>query len=1339
MTEPTAPFGLLDIRGDGTDVVSEVVQIDGDQVAQLREVSRRLGVSTATVLHVAWARVLAVLAGRDDVVFGTVLFGRMNAGEGADRVVGPFINTLPVRVRTGRVGVRAAVEQMQAQLAALLEHEHAPLAVAQQAAGVEGDAPLFTSLLNYRYVGGEAQQGDADEQLRIQGIRQVYVRVQNSYPLTVSVNDAGAAGLSLSILAVDTVDARGVGMLMRTAMADLVATLTTSPDATLNNVDVLDPDTRELVLDRWNDTATGGLDEPVIGRFERQVAVAPHAVAVVGDGVTLSYAEVDAAANRLARHLRGTGVGAESVVGLCLPRGVQMITAILAVWKAGAAYLPIDGTLPGERIGFMLADSRATVVLTDRGHTAVLAELSATPVLCLDELTVPAGDGSGLGSVDPAGLAYVIYTSGSTGTPKGVAVTQGALANYLGSVSGRLGWDQPGTRYALLQPQVTDLGNTVWMASLATGGQLHVLGADAVVDAEAVAGYLAEHRIDSFKVVPSHLAALTAAAGMDRLLPTGSVVLGGEAAQPGWVRDLVAAAGNRRVFNHYGPTETTIGVATAQLTTVGEVVPIGSPIANTRLYVLDAALAPVPIGVTGELYIAGAGLARGYTGRPGLTGERFVACPFGTGARMYRTGDLATWTSDGQVVFVGRADEQVKVRGFRIEPGEVEAALLAHPRVSQAAVIAREDVPGDKRLVAYVVGEEVDPAILRDFLAERLPDYMIPTAVLPLADLPLTTAGKLDRKALPAPDQAGGTVGHREPATAMEAALCDVFAQVLERDTVGVDDNFFELGGHSLLAIRLLSRIRSTLGAEVKIRMLFEAPTPARLAARLAGPGQQQVRGALRAAVRPERVPLSFAQRRLWFLGQLEGPSPVYNLPTTMPLPGTVDTDALNLALRDVIGRHESLRTILPAIDGEPYQHILDPHDLDWALDVRQVASEELPEAVRRASRYAFDLSAELPIKAWLFQPGTGDSVLVLVLHHIASDGWSFAPLSRDVSTAYAARVRGEAPAWEPLPVQYADYALWQRALLGDEADPTSLLSTQVEYWRQALAGAPEELTLPADRSRPAVATHRGHAVPVSVSAQLHARLADLARAEGVTMFMVMQAAVAVLLSRLGAGSDIPVGSAVAGRTDEAMNDLVGFFVNTLVIRTDLSGDPVFRQVLGRVREASLGALEHQDVPFERLVEELAPARSLSRHPLFQVSLNVQTAGVATFESAAAVDAPMEVSARFDLDLPVREYFDEQGRPAGLRGALSPRWTCSIWSRPRRWACGCCGCWRRCRRTPTCGCTVSTSWTRPSVGWCWTRGTTRPPRSRTRRWSICSRLGCGRRRTSPRWCSTAWS
>ena len=602
---------------------------------------------------------------------------------------------------------------------------------------------------------------------------------------------------------------------------------------------------------------------------------------------------------------------------------------------------------------------------------------------------------------------------------------------------------------------------------------------------------------------------------------------------------------------------------------------------------------------------------------------------------MYRTGDLARWRADGVLEFLGRADAQVKLRGFRIEPGEIEAALVAEAGVAQAAVIAREDRPGQVRLVGYVVASanttalniaslntaslSLDVASLRAALGRRLPEYMVPSAIVVLERLPLTPNGKLDRRALPAPEVTGSSASRRAARSPQEEILCALFAEVLGVEVVGIDDNFFELGGHSLLATRLISRVRASLDVELSIRSLFEAPSVAGLARELNT--ASAARAPLRAVVaRPSEVPLSYAQRRLWFLDRLEGAAAggTYTIPFAVRLTGELDRAALEGALNDVVGRHESLRTLFPERVGVPRQEILEPSAVRLELAVETASEAALPSALSAASRRGFDLASEPPLRARLYVledgaagdraagAGPAEHVLLLLLHHIAGDGWSLSPLWRDLAGFYAARLQGGTAQLPALPVQYADYTLWQRDVLGDEADASSALARQLAYWSERLQGLPDQIDLPSDRSRPAVASHRGDTVAVAVPPALHGSLLKLARDSGASLFMVLQAGLAALLSRLGGGSDIAIGSPIAGRTDVALDDLVGFFVNTLVLRTDVSGNPSFRELLKRVRSDDLAAYGHQDVPFERLVEVLNPSRSLSRHPLFQVMLAFQ-------------------------------------------------------------------------------------------------------------------------------------
>jgi amino acid adenylation domain-containing protein len=1245
VAEPTAPYGLLDTRRDGTQVRSTRLQVDAILAGRVRDEARALGVTPATIFHLAWARVLAVLAGRYDVVFGTVLLGRMQAGPGADRIPGPFMNTLPIRVRVDAASVADAVAAMRSQLAALLAHEHAPLVLAQQASGLPPRVPLFTTLFNYRHATRRGENG-------LPGIEPAFIRDRTNFPLDVAIDDSGTGfAVTVTIDGDAVADPGQVCALLHTTIANLTTALADAPQTPLHAVQVLDEAELARVLSAWNDTVAPGSAGPVTDMIAARAAQAPDAVAVVCDGVTVSYGWLNTRANRLARLLISRGAGPETVVAVMLERSADLVATVLGVLKAGAVYLPADPGYPAERIGVMLADANPVLVLDAPVAAADLAGFGADD-LAAAELAGP---------VRGANAAYLIYTSGSTGVPNGVAVAHGSVTNLAEALRADLGAG-PGVRVLQFASFSFDASVLDMAVTLAAGGTLVVASAVERAEPRLLAGLIHRAGVRAASVVPSLLGMLDPARvpGLSRVL-TGAELLT-EPVAALWAR-------GRALVNTYGPTEATVMATTGAVDpSAGGLPPVGSPVANTRAFVLDEFLRPVPAGVVAELYLAGAGLARGYLNRTGLTASKFVACPFWPGGeRMYRTGDLVRWTPAGELMFCGRADDQLKIRGFRIEPGEVQAVLAACPGVAQAAVAVREDTPGDRRLAGYIVPaggtvpDEVAGAA-RAYVASRLPGYMVPAAIMALDALPLTPNGKLDKAALPAPDYpaapatGGGLAASGGSVGVVGELLCAAFAGVLGLDRVGPDDDFFALGGHSLLAVRLASRVRALLGIELEVRAVFEAPTPAGLAGRLAQSGPARL--PLVRQHRPGYLPLSFAQQRLWFIAQLEGPSPAYNSPVAVRLDGELDAAVLGAALADVLGRHEVLRTVFGTVDGEPYQRVLAVAEAGPVLAVSEAAEGELPALVAEVAGEPFDLARDVPVRAALFRVGSGVHVLVVVVHHIATDGWSAGVLARDVSVAYAARVAGRAPGWAPLPVQYADYALWQRALLGAEDDRGSVLARQVGFWRVALAGAPAELVLPADRPRPAEVSYRGHTVPLVVPAGVHAELVRLAREQGVTLFMVVQAALAVLLSRLGAGTDIPVGTAVAGRTDEALDDLVGFFVNTLVLRTDVSGDPTFTGLLGRVREFWLAALGNQDVPFERLVEVLAPDRSLARHPLFQVMLTVQhsssAAQAAQLPELRARDVPVGTGmARFDLSVFLAETRDQTGQPAGLHGSVT--------------------------------------------------------------------------------------
>ncbi|WP_219670591.1 non-ribosomal peptide synthetase, partial [Streptomyces bambusae] len=1221
-------------------------RLDAEVHERLLALAQDTKASVFMVAQAALAALLHRLGAGEDIPVGTVIAGRTD--EALGDLVGFFVNTLVLRTDvSGDPTFRELVERVR---------EYDLTAYANQDVPFERLVEILNPVRSLaRHPLAQvtlALDDNAAPVLDLPGLTATVRHLQTDtakFDLSFRLGerfdaDGRPAGLDGTVeFARDLFDeetAQAIGE----RFLRLVEAATADPSARVGSLDVLDAAERTRLLREWNDTAVPVPAETTPALFAAQAARTPDAPAVVLEDTTLTYRELQHRAGRLAALLARHGAGRGRSVAVALGRSIDTVVSLLAVMKAGAAYVPVDPSYPAERIAYILDDARpALVVTTTALHDALPQD--GTPRLLLDTVELPA-DPAPDAEITLQDAAYVIYTSGSTGRPKGVVVTHTGVASM---AAAHLAWFGGGPGHRVLQFSSPSFDASMWemLTTLATGSALVLASAERLAAGEPLAALLAEQGVTHATLPPVVLAAMG-----DARLPQGlTLVTAGEACSA----ELVSRwADGRRMVNAYGPTESTVCATMSHPLDPGAGAPtIGRPITNTRVYVLDATLNPVPVGVPGELYLTGAGLARGYLGRPDLTAERFVADPHGApGSRMYRTGDLVRWTTDGELDYLGRADDQVKIRGFRIEPGEIETALLTHPGVAQSAVLVREDRPGDKRLVGYVVPTgpttSVDPAELRAHVGATLPDYMVPAAVLVLDAFPVTANGKLDRRALPAPDFAGLSTG-RAPRTPRETLLAALFAEVLDLDSVTVDDSFFDLGGHSLLATRLISRIRTEAGAELTVRALFETPTVAALATTL--DDAADARQALRPQDRPGEIPLSHAQRRLWFLGHFDGPSGTYNLGLSLRLRGRVDASALEAALADVTERHEALRTVFPDTDGRPRQLILDPADPASRplLHRTAVTAETLDDTLARAAAEGFDVTREIPVRAHLLTLSDDDHALLVVVHHIAGDGWSLAPLARDLGRAYAARLDGAAPQFTPLPVQYADYTLWQREVLGDEDDRGSELARQVDHWRTALAGLPEELALPTDRPRPAQLSYRGDTIGFTVPAELRTRLEELARTTGTSLFMVVQAALATLLHRLGAGTDIPLGSPVAGRTDESLDELVGFFINTLVLRTDLSGEPTFRELLERVRETDLAAYANQDVPFERLVEVLNPERSMARHPLFQISFQLQNIpsdqlalpGVEVSRQPVRLD-----TAKFDLSFTLAET------ESGLEGSV---------------------------------------------------------------------------------------
>jgi amino acid adenylation domain-containing protein len=1248
--EPTAPFGILNVQGDGSSRLEEArLKLNNYLAPRIRSAARELGVTPAVLFHVAWAQVLAKCSGRDDVVFGTVLSGRLQGSEGADRVLGMFINTLPIRISLSTLGVREVARDVYQRLSEMLEHEQASLALAQRCSGVAPPLPLFTSLLNYRHSHAASTVEDSPVLPGWEGMRLVSAEERTNYPLAVSVDDLGE-GFALTAQCAGGIDATRIVNYLEKTIEGLVEALGTVPQQPAYRLNILPESERQQLLVEFNDTkadyATDGLIHQL---FEEQTARASEATALVFEEERLSYGELNRRANQVAHCLIGLGIRPDDRVAICMERSLEMVVGLLGILKAGGAYVPLDPSYPEERLAYMLEDSAPVALLTQsplRGRFAkftsqllVVDEADGLSLLARQPQDNPDPTLLGLGGNH---LAYVIYTSGSTGLPKGVMNEHGGLCN-LALAQVELFGVGPESRVLQFASLSFDASISEIMMALCSGATLHLGSREELRPGKPLLSTLQGRQITHVTLPASVLQAWA-----EEELPNGllTVVAAGEA-----LPRAVAWrwASRHRLFNAYGPTEATVCATTYRCEAERDgAIPIGRPIANTQIYILDQHLEPVPMGVSGEIYIGGVGVARGYLNRPELTAERFIANPFSRdpAERLYKSGDLGRWLPDGNIEYLGRNDFQVKIRGFRIELVEIEARLLECEGVREAVVIAREDKPGEKRLVAYVVmqgGVELSAASLREELSKVLADYMVPSAFVSLEALPLTPNGKLDRRALPAPDQSAViTRGYEAPVGELEVTLAEIWQELLGLERVGRHDHFFELGGHSLLAVQVVSRLRQRLRVEVALRELFAQPTLGEFAKIVAQAGHG-AQPPLLPADRTEPLPLSWAQQRLWFLDQLDqAASAAYHIPAALRLSGKLNQWALQAALDRIVARHESLRTTFVSVEGTPTQ-VIARAEIGFALRHQDLSSLEgsaqeaaVTELAVAEGSQSFDLTTGPLIRGQLLRLADDEHVLLVTQHHIISDGWSIGVLVRELSALYSAFSQEEPDPLPELTIQYADYAVWQRQWLAGE-----VLQKQVDYWREHLGGAPALLELPTDRPRPGGQSYKGSSMPMTLSPELTARLRALSQRHGTTLFMTLLGAWSALLSRLSGQTDVVIGTPVANRQRSEIEPLIGFFVNTLALRIRLEEDPSVAQLLEQIKGTTLGAYAHQDLPFEQVVEALQPDRSLSYSPLFQAMLvlnNLPNAGTLTLPGLRL--APIEIpraTTQFGLTLSLNE------------------------------------------------------------------------------------------------------
>ncbi|ALF56357.1 non-ribosomal peptide synthetase [Nostoc piscinale CENA21] len=1215
----------------------QYVQLSNELSQALSDLSRQEGASLFMTLFTAYVTLLYRYTGSDDILVGTPTANRDRLE--IEGLIGFFVNTLVLRTDlSANPSFQELLGRVRQRI--LQAYTHADLPFDELVKALQPQRDLsYTPLFQVLFV----LQNAPISEVKLPGLTISPLPTQSTvakFDLTLLFQNTASGLVGMWQYNADLFDAATIERMSR-HFVTLLEGIIANPKEQISQLPLLTAFEQQQLLVEWNDTrADSPFDKCIHQLFEQQVEHTPEAVAVVFENQQLTYHQLNCRANSLAHYLRSLGVKPDTLVGICVERSLEMIVGLLGIVKAGGAYLPLDPEYPPERLSFMLEDAQVPVLLTQQRLVDKLPPNQAK-LICLDkawsEIAQNNQDNPNSG-VRAFHLANVIYTSGSTGRPKGVMVEHKGLCNLAQAQIQTFGLTADSR---VLQFASFSFDASIWEVVMAfgSGGTLYLGTKDSLLPGQPLIERLRDYAITHITLPPSALAVMP----VEKLPALQTIVVAGEACPAELIRQW---SFGRNFFNAYGPTEASVCATIAKCTPEDEKITIGRAIANTQVYILDKNLQPVPVGVPGELHIGGIGLARGYLNRTELTQERFIPNPFGTG-RLYKTGDLARYLPDGNIEYLGRIDNQVKIRGFRIELGEIEAALSEHECVQTSCVIARQDNRDNKRLVGYVVAHQhcqLTMDELRQFLKAKFPEYMVPNAFVILESMPLTPNGKIDRRALPAPDLQSERIDkYVAPRTPIEEMLAHIWAQVLKVEQVGIHDNFFELGGHSLLATQLLSRIRNIFKVELPLRELFARATVAELGHFIEQLQQQELELSTPPILRRTnntQLPLSYAQQRLWFLDQLQSLGSSYNMPLTLRLVGNLNQAALQQSLQEIIHRHEVLRTNFISVDGQPIQVI--QTETNWSLSIidwqhlptteKEIATQQL---VQKQAQQPFNLADEPLVRATLVVLSQTERALLVFIHHIVSDGWSMGVFLQELAALYNAYSQGQPSPLASLQIQYADFAIWQRQWLQGD-----VLQSQLNYWQQQLKDAPTLLSLPTDRPRGAVQTYHGAYQELTLSKELSIALKQLSQKESVTLFMTLLAAFQILLWRYSGQDDICIGTPIANRNRAEIESLIGFFINTLVLRTRLDGNPSFRELLSRVREVALGAYSHQDLPFEMLVEALQPERNLSHNPIFQVWFNLQNLAQNELELFGLSVKPIlisEAASKFDLSLYVAE------------------------------------------------------------------------------------------------------